>query len=183
MPDLSFLDSANMLNALLNAVFRGSQLLPPGNALLSNLTRLTDKSIIEYEAARASLTHYIKSESGQGFGHLFRTFDHVETCVDAVHRAGQHAESLRTLPGGPTIHLNELPSPRARTRLRLLRNAVQHSEERVLEGRTGFGTGRPATLIATNTTIVAGQKGLYIRHEWLANWIGTYYLLVRRLIR
>src|SRR4051812_39943672 len=93
MPNLSFLDSKNTLNALLNAVFRGSPALQPqGNALLSNLTRLTDKSIIEYEAARASLTHYVDRTNGPGFGDLFRTFDHLETCIDAVHRAGQHAE-------------------------------------------------------------------------------------------
>jgi hypothetical protein len=52
MPRLDHLDSSNTLNALLSTFFGGRSALPVGaQGLLTNLTRLTDKAILEYESA------------------------------------------------------------------------------------------------------------------------------------
>jgi hypothetical protein len=183
MPSLGHLDSKNTLNAMLNLTLGGRGALPPpGQGLLSNLTRLTDKAVLEYESARASLDRYLASPGDRPLSQLFRAFDHLETCLDAVHRAGLHADRLRTRPGPPRIHQAQLPTPQARERVRRARNAVQHSEERILEGQTGTGTGRPVRLIATSTGLVVGERGLYIRYVWLAMWITRYHDLVRDLI-
>jgi hypothetical protein len=183
MPSLRHLDSKNTLNAMLNMALRGRGVLGhPGQGLLSNLTRLTDKAVIEYEAARAALDRYVDPAGNRPLSELFRTFDHLETCLDAVHRAGRHAEALRTVPSTPNINLSQLPSRKARERVRVVRNAIQHAEGDLLKGKTGFGTGRPVGLIATSTTLVAGEKALYIRYNWLAAWITLYHDLVRDLI-
>ena len=181
MPSLSHLDSANALNALLNMLLSGvTPLSPAAQALVTNLTRLSDKAVTEYENARAALDRYLDPD--HPLSEMFRTFDHQETCLDAVDRAGRHAEALRRFPGPPRITMSQLPTPQARKRVRHIRNAIQHAEERVLDGKTGAGTGRPAGLIATSRSLVAGQRGIYIRYDWLASWITIYHDLVRDLI-
>lgn len=183
MPSLEHLDSKNTLNALLNVFFRQKGVLPPpGQGLLNNLTRLTDKAVIEYEAARAALDRYVDPRGDRALSDVFRTFDHLETCLDALHRAGQHAEALRSAPGGPAINVKQTPSPEARDRVRKVRNAIQHAEERILRGKTGAATGRPLGLIGTDKSLMAGDQGLYIRYDWLAAWITRYHDLVRDLI-
>lgn len=183
MPSLAHLDSKNTLNALLNMLFgRRGVFPPPARELVSNLTRLTDKAVLEYEAARSALDRFVYPPHNRPIGDLLRTCDHLETCLDSVHRAGLHAEELRDLPGQPTVTAGQLPSREAHDRVRIVRNAVQHAEQRILDGKTGFGTGRPTALLATDTTLVAGQKGLYIRYAWLAAWITLYHDLVRKLI-
>jgi hypothetical protein len=183
MPSLAHLDNKNTLNAMLNVLFRGPRVAgPKAHALSMNLTRLSDKAVIEYELARKALDRYVRPGRNRPVSELLRAGDHLETCLDAVHRAGVHAEALRDLPGAPKIKQNELPSDQARNRARLLRNSIAHAEEKVVQGKTGGGTGRPTSLIATETTIIAGRKGLYIRYDWLAAWIEKYHDLVRRLI-
>jgi hypothetical protein len=180
MPSLAHLDTKNTLNALLNVLTgSGPQLPPLSHGLQSNLVRLTDRTIVEYEAARTSLDGYV---ADRALSDLFRTFDHLETCVDTLARVVKHAETLQTLPQLPRIPASHLPSPAARKRVIDARNAMQHAENEIVRGVTGHGTGRPVGLIALETTLHVGKRGFYIRYAHLAAWIEQYHALVRGLI-
>jgi hypothetical protein len=183
MPSLARLESENTLEGARNVIVWGKGLLPPpGQHLLANLTRLTDKAILEYELARESIDRYLDAATDQPQTHLYRTFDHLETCLDAVHRAARHAERLRRNEDAPSIDRDRLPRRWELSLLRDTRDAIQHAEEDVLRGTTGADTGRPVSLVATDTAIVAGESGLDIPYEQLARWIVQYHDLVRELI-
>jgi hypothetical protein len=183
MPSLSHLATSSSLDAALNAWLPGlGRYAAPAGPLLAHLARLTDKAILEYESARASLDAFIKGRRGGRLTDLFRAYDHLETCIDAVARAANFAEALRTDPGPPTIHLKQLPTVAARDRVRLVRNAIQHAEEDLLKGKTPQVTGRPSLLIARDKSLGVARKGMYIRYGDLANWITRYHDLVRDLI-
>ena len=63
--------------------------------LFINFCRLTDKSLREYDAARAELLNHLS------VGHQFliapylRGIDHMENCISAAHRAVVNAKALR----------------------------------------------------------------------------------------
>jgi hypothetical protein len=85
MPDLGHLDSKNSLNAMLNVVFGGRGMIGhPGQGLLTLYVRVMDKTVLEYEAARAALLSGSPRRTTSG-ATLFRTIDHLETCVDSLH--------------------------------------------------------------------------------------------------
>jgi hypothetical protein len=184
MPPLAHLDRNNALNAVLNSLAGSRGVLPdPAYGLQMNLARLIDKAIREYESARESFDAYVDAPAEQfRLGALVQAFDHLETCLDAVHRAGQHADELAGLHGPPKITKAQLPSASARRRIADARNAMQHAASRLLSGQTGAGTGRPIALMATSTSLRVGQRGVFIRYDWLASWITQYHDLVRDLI-
>ena len=180
MPPLAHLDTKNTLNALLNLITGSApQLGPHSYGVQINLVRLTDKTIVEYEAARTSLDSYVPDGA---FSDLFRTFDHLETCVDTLARVVKHAATLRSLPGPPRVPKSSLPSPAAQKRVIDARNAMQHAENEIVAGLTGHGTGRSVGLIALETTLQVGKRGFYVRYADLAAWIEVYHNLVRALI-
>lgn len=180
MPPLAHLDTKNTLNALLNVITGSApQLGPHSYGVQINLVRLTDKTIVEYEAARTSLDCYVPNGP---LSDLVRTCDHLETCVETLARVVKHAATLRRLPGLPRIPKSRLPSPAAQKRVIDARNAMQHAENDIVAGRTGHGTGRSVGLIALDTTLHVGKKGSYLRYADLAAWIEVYHNLVRALI-
>jgi hypothetical protein len=183
MPSLAHLDTKNTLNAALNAMFGGRGVVGfPAHGLQVNLMRLTDKAILEYEAARETLDDYLAPGANRPLSRLFRCFDHMETCVDALARAGRHAEKLRIAPGEPRVAKRQLPTSQGQDLIRRARNAIQHGEERILEGKTGHPTDRPVVLICTATHVEVGEKGNQLRYSWIASWLTSYHDLVRDLI-
>src|SRR5690242_5503814 len=68
-----------------------------GHQLLFNLTRLSDKAVREYVAARAAAADYAASRPDSiGLRPYLHVVDHCETCVNAFHRAARHVEKVAT---------------------------------------------------------------------------------------
>jgi hypothetical protein len=63
--------------------------------LFTNFSRLTDKALREYDAARVELLLYVSPHDGPRIGPYLRAIDHMENCVSAVHRAVLNARALR----------------------------------------------------------------------------------------
>jgi hypothetical protein len=135
MPSLEHLEAKNILNVMLNAMF-GGRGIPgqPGRSMTNYLARLTDKTILAYESARAELTRYVERPTENFLSPLVRTMDQLETTVDSLWRASRFTGHLRTDPLAPTVDAERLLSDADAQRLRRMRNAIQHSDERVLTG-------------------------------------------------
>jgi hypothetical protein len=136
MPDVSDLFNMNTLNVLLDAQLGG-----PGNrepraypyrGLWLNLVRLTDKALREYDAARAELLDYSSSIGSRHFSPVFRAVDHLENCIGATHRAVLNARALRVAGFAKD---SPMPTAGQEDRLRLVRNRIEHAEERLVDGR------------------------------------------------
>ena len=180
MPDLSHLDSKNSLNAILNMLF-GARGIPghPGQGLLTSYVRVMDKTILEYEAARSALTEWLTTPNNV-MSPLFRTIDHLETCVDSLNRVSEFAERLRRLEGAPPIDRQKLPRQRERDEIGQARDAIQHADKDLVDHRTGESTGRSMALLPMDGGFEVGGHEI----EWrdLARWIEQYHDLARELI-
>lgn len=180
MPDLAHLDSKNSLNAMLNVVLGGRGIVGhPGQGLLTIYVRMMDKAILEYEAARATFTEWVTTPNNV-MSPLFRTIDHLETCVDSLHRASVFAERLRHLQSAPAIDRVRLPQDRERDQIRRARDAIQHADKDILAGRTGEPAGQSATLFPLQDRFEVG--GEEVAYASLARWIEKYHAVVSELI-
>jgi hypothetical protein len=166
MPTVDHLSNKGTLNVLLDRSFSGTPAgLPPDRTLVGlvmNFSRLTDKALREYDAARAELLFYISPQDGQlRVTPYLRAIDHMENCVSAAHRAVLNARALQANEvgrAGPRL------TPRQEERLAFLRNAVEHSEEKLLGRRHGrspaFDKADPYSLRLGNTCMVIGKNVL-----------------------
>lgn len=167
MPNVDQLSNKSMLNVVLDRHFAG---LPARLStrevvgLFNNLTRLTDKSLREYDAARAELLNHLR-EGQIMIGPYLRAIDHMENCISAVDRAVLNAQALRERRiGGGAPRLTE----RQEERLAFFRNAIEHSDERLL-GITKskriqqFAHLEPFSIRLANTSIVIGSHVLNYR--------------------
>jgi hypothetical protein len=98
IPPVDHLSNKGTLNVLLRALSG----LPPGLlpdrtmvGLFMNFSRLTDKALREYDAARAELLLFVFPHVGLQTSFYLRAIDHMENCVSAMHRAVQNARALR----------------------------------------------------------------------------------------
>lgn len=166
IPAVDHLSSNGTLNLLLDRTFSG---LPPGLppdrtmvGLFTNFSRLTDKALREYDAARAELLAFVSPHPGLRMGPYLRAIDHMENCVSAAHRAVLNARALRENKigrGVPTL------TQRQEERLKFLRNAVEHSDEKLLgkqkfNNSPAFDKADPYSLRLSNTSMVVGQHVL-----------------------
>ncbi len=129
MPDLSHLNN-NYACIVLDYLCRGHVAGPtsfPQAAMWVSLVRLADKTLREYSAARGELQDYV-SWKGQlrALGSYMRGIDHLENCVEAVHRAAIYAQKLQADGFGrdataPKIH-----------RFRAVRDLIAHTDDRIL---------------------------------------------------
>jgi hypothetical protein len=107
MPTVDHLSNKGTLNVLLDRSFSGTPAgLPPDRTLvglLMNFSRLTDKALREYDAARAELLFYITPHDGQlRVIPYLRAIDHMENCVSAAQRAVLNAQALQANKVGRT---------------------------------------------------------------------------------
>jgi hypothetical protein len=63
--------------------------------LFMNFSRLTDKALREYDAARAELLLWVWPHDGLRTNPYLCAIDHMENCVSATHRAVLNAQALR----------------------------------------------------------------------------------------
>ncbi len=130
--------------------------------LFMNFSRLTDKALREYDAARAELLRFVSLRDGLRTSPYLRAIDHMENCVSATHRAVLNARALQTNQigrAGPRL------TQRQEQRLAYLRNAVEHSDEKLLgkqkfKNSPPFDKVDPYSLRLANTSMVIGKNVL-----------------------
>ncbi len=174
MPSVDTLSNKGILNVLLDRAFSGVAMRPVSKAALSrltredvalfmNLTRLVDKALREYDASRDSLTRYVNPPDDQlrTSGYIV-ALDHMENCISATHRAVVNTETLRQRGYGRS-------APRLTTaqqeRLAFLRNAIEHSDERILGTMKSrkikqFTPDEPVALRLANRHAVIGGESI-----------------------
>jgi hypothetical protein len=166
MPAVDHLSNKGTLNVLLDRTFSGLPAgLPPDRTMVGlfmNFSRLTDKALREYDAARAELLLYVSPHDGLRTSPYLRAIDHMENCVSATHRAVLNAQALRENKIGraaPRL------TPSQEQRLARLRNAVEHSDEKLLgkqkfKSSPPFNKIDPYSLRLANTCMVIGKDVL-----------------------
>jgi hypothetical protein len=161
MPSVGHLSNKGTINVLLDRAISG---LPPDRTvagLFMNFSRLTDKALREYDAARAELLLYVSPHDGLRTSPYLRAIDHMENCVSATHRAVLNARALQANKigrAGPRL------TPRQEQRVAYLRNAIEHSDEKLQGKQFGksrpFGKPDPYSLRLANTSMVIGTNVL-----------------------
>jgi hypothetical protein len=169
MPDLSTLPDKQMLNVALDALFGGARkprhpTSAPELGLWMNFVRLTDKAVREYEAARSEAGTYVNRPNNNTMSPMFRAIDHLENCIDATHRAILNQGRLRTAGfgrGAPQA------TGRQATLIRLVRNTVEHMDERLANSK--LKAGQPVALVPSDTGVTVGA--LFLPYRDLASCI------------
>jgi hypothetical protein len=94
MPDLSDLSYKTMLSYVLNTVLRGAGARDKAaSAYLRGFILVTDKTIFEYENARAAFQAFIPTRNKRSV--YFKTTWHLENCLHSARRALRFVERLR----------------------------------------------------------------------------------------
>lgn len=169
MPAVDHLSNKGSLNVVLDRNFAGlpAKLTQARElvVLFINFCRLTDKSPREYDAARAELLNHLSVDHQLLIAPYLRAIDHMENCISAAHRAVLNAKALRArrIGGGAP----RLTAPQEQ-RLAYFRNAVEHSDERVLGTMQNkkiqpFGRLEPFSIRLANTSVVIGNDALSYR--------------------
>ena len=166
IPSVDHLSNKGVLNVLLDRSFSSLPAgLPPDRTmfgLFMNFSRLTDKALREYDAARAELLDYVSPHNGVlRITPYLRAIDHMENCVGAAARAVLNAKALRDNKigrSGPRL------TDRQDRRLAYLRNAIEHSDEKLLGKKHGkspvFDKVDPYSLRLAKTSMVIGKNVL-----------------------
>ena len=106
----------------------------PDRQRLLNLVRLMDRTIVDFELARASLQVYIAQRYQGNLSGLFISISHVEAGVTAFARALTFAEWLMRSKYAPAIAKDELPPKTIRDSVRAVRNKIEHYDEEIAHG-------------------------------------------------
>jgi hypothetical protein len=134
LEDLTGLFSASMLSVLMASFFRMESSGPltfPEVGLWQNLVRLTDQGLREYEMARHELTRWLATDNNT-IGPYFHAVDSLEQCIVAAHRGMLMAEAIIDRRHGRGARR---PPPVWKERLKLMRNAIEHTDDRLTGGR------------------------------------------------
>ena len=188
LPAVDHLSNNRSLNVVLDRTIGGGPTGFPQSrsalGLLSNFVRLVDKSLREYDAARAELMSYVEPHKGSlRTSPYIRAVDHMENCVGATHRSVLNARALRELGvGGGAPKL----TARQEARLAHVRNAVEHSDEKLLgkqkfNNSPPFCSGEPYSLRLANTAMVIG--GLVLSYKDLFSAMTKMYQTVEKVRR
>lgn len=115
------------------------------NAVLENLTRLVQHAALDYRLGKEATLKYWTDHSTLQISAILRASTHFETCVTNVHRAIGYLNVIRRQRNVLARSKERLPRkldvyrPGLQKRIRFFRDAIQHQEERVLNGRIGEG--------------------------------------------
>lgn len=116
------------------------------NALASTYIRLVEAALVEYRMAQPRLQEFWDEHHSLKLSAMHRAISHFETCLTDMHRAIACFIRLRRhrkLPDGLKASLNlEKPgfiADRVFDRLREIRHAIHHLEERVVKGEIEEG--------------------------------------------
>jgi hypothetical protein len=163
MPPVDDMYNRNSLNANLDRLHGNNPRVPTSKTLVGlwmNFVRLTDKALLEYDAARAELINYLypPDDGTHRLSPYLRAVDRLENCISATHRAVLDAKALQASGVGRSGP--KLTEPQER-RLREIRNTIEHTDERLIGPKGNrkaivFQPGEPFTLRLANRAMVLG---------------------------
>ena len=186
IPDLSGLKPFSV-TFMMYHVFAGGG--PKGHeayGLLMNFVRLVDLTIREYENGRMALNQFVATDDFSSLGFFFRASAHFEVCISTLKRSMNHLIRMRRERKISQPLKDLLPKTlrgrkveRVRDDVRVLRDAIQHLEERILKGETP--TGKPIALMPCEDCVELG--GYRILYSDLAKWLRELHGCARKLSR
>ena len=163
MPELPENYGKAFLSHLLNVFFaNGGPSDFAAAAYSRNFIRLCDLAIQEYNLARKELIKYV-STSNNVMSPLFVATGHLEQCIHAIRRAIRFARHKN----GPRLPRTEVISSSVEYRIRDLRDAIEHTDERVREQKIKQGE---FLMLAVNSNSIA-LEGKEIFYSELAEWL------------
>lgn len=183
VPDLPPLDDDVSPKQVLNLLLNMMTGQPPavsansmGHALLVNAVRLCDKAACEYNAAREAVDDFLRNREGGRISPYFRATDHVESCINALHRALLHLSSVRSTRGlPPVIDRTEWRALQVPIdRLNAMRDATEHTEQLLRDGRLAAGEAAFLKLEQAVVTLAEHE----VRYSDLAHWISQVHRMV-----
>src|SRR4030042_2479537 len=141
MPSLSELETGLRGKRLLGRILGVHG--PPsqrGLQIADGYVRLVEKTLIEYESARKAMISFM---SNGNFDSYCRAQDHIETCLQSLHRAIIYLYRLRRMGLRRADGMPFVPRPRdlqvltddVRSRVRGMRDACEHLDEDIINGR------------------------------------------------
>lgn len=101
-------------------------------ALMTNLARLVDRSIVRYREASDCFDEWLETRHLGNESSRFRGVSALEECITLTYRALRHGEEL---VGRGILDPSLMPSEAAKTSLTDMRHASQHTEDRILGRR------------------------------------------------
>jgi len=162
---------------------RGVEVLSvePARRQFTNMIRLMDKTVIEYESAKDRCADWLRGLDGSGMPHLaayYRAIDHMENCIGALHRTLLHLERIRQTPAAsPVDRIGHKALRAAIGEINDMRDAIEHADERLLTVEKGAPLPVPA--LRSDRMTVGPDSVAYVD---LAQWIYQTFRLVRMLL-
>lgn len=172
------------------------------NALTANYLRLVEAALQEYRLAKVEVNEFWSRHDSIPLGAMHRAIAHYESCIVDMHRAILCFKRLRKSPSVPldlrSILQNENRTLRTDTTNKLLkdiRDAIQHLEEKVLNGDIPAGTpfmlnptgpetpipAEPSQTLKTIDRLTIGN--LEVEFEQLARWLAELGSCARTISR
>jgi hypothetical protein len=177
MPDLSHLFHRIILTHMLNRLGGRGPTRGVANVLFVNFIRLVDKSLAEYRLAREALSEWV-STSAEHVSPLFRTVDHLETCINTLHRAMTFAARIRSNQDCPDLpKQRSVFSSDAARKIREVRDCLEHFDNDILAGK--LPPTAPSILVPRDDCFeLLGKKVTYAE---LASWITQLHAIASSL--
>jgi hypothetical protein len=114
--------------------------------MAANYVRLVEASIVEYRLAREQLTRFWSTHDGIAWGAMNRAISHFEACLNDMQRAIRAFNQMRSHSACPPALRQQIALRRplfgtdtVSGQIRKLRDAVQHTEERLRNGKLQAG--------------------------------------------
>jgi len=178
LPSVDHMFNQGMLNVILDRTLGGPPAgVPrerPGVGLFSNLVRLTDKALREYDAARFELIDYldgrdgIPRQRGVRTSPYIRAVDHMENVISALARGMSSRDRLQALGFGRGAA--RIPAALHQDVVRL-RDMIEHADDRLTKGST-----RPSRQPFKDQEPYA----LRLENEWA--WMGDWKINYQDLV-
>jgi hypothetical protein len=168
VPRLDRLDPYLLANTVLNAFVGRGPRDSAANALAKTCVRIVVQAVDEYEAGRLSLIDFCQpSKADFRITPILRAASHFESCLSTTRRAIGFAEAV--VKGAPSLASRPLTvlEPPTVERLRMIRNVIQHMDEKIILGK--IPDGEAVTLVPTPTHLSLG--GVSISYRELSTWL------------
>lgn len=140
MPDLDGVFRKSVLTLVLSHAFTAGG---PGTrtfrALHLGFVRCVDKALEDYQLARTALTTWTERPENSVLSPLMRAIGHMENCLTATQRALRFARPLLEQGVLQAAAAPAALSDDARKRIKAVRDASEHMDERILDGRVPDG--------------------------------------------
>jgi hypothetical protein len=104
LPDLSGLEPVQWPQLALNVLFghpHGDMSGPRSRLWLVNITRVMDKTVIEYQAARMASLDFARTFPSNRISPYCRAVNHFENCINSLVRSYNHGKQLPITGGAP----------------------------------------------------------------------------------